>query len=140
MKKMIISAAWRALLLNAQGLAPREMPFPRRAIEMKPSRDQAMDNFVKAENSVHRSLPERALAESLGHAKAPLLTIIRAKCIDCSGASLAEVRRCSATKCALWPYRGGANPFRDSNPRAAENFRQLLGENPKNKNTPMSHA
>lgn len=33
---------------------------------------------------------------------------IREKCIDCSGGNKAEVRRCPATKCALWPYRMGA--------------------------------
>ena len=45
------------------------------------------------------------------HAKRPLLKVIREKCIDCSGGSLAEVRRCPVTKCALWPYRAGTDPF-----------------------------
>ena len=30
---------------------------------------------------------------------------IRAKCLDCSGGSPADVRRCSFTKCPLYPYR-----------------------------------
>ena len=37
---------------------------------------------------------------------------IRAKCLDCSGASISEVRKCTATDCALWPYRMGTDPFR----------------------------
>lgn len=41
-----------------------------------------------------------------------ILKVIRAKCIDCSGGSTAEVRDCAVTKCPLHPYRMGSNPFR----------------------------
>lgn len=35
-----------------------------------------------------------------------LLHAIRAKCRDCCGGSLSEVKRCSMrTECPLWPYR-----------------------------------
>jgi hypothetical protein len=46
------------------------------------------------------------------HEPASLLRVIRAKCIDCSGGSEAEVRKCTAIACALWPYRMATNPFR----------------------------
>lgn len=46
-----------------------------------------------------------------GHAKTPLLKAIRAKCLDCCCDNAAEVRRCTAVSCALWPYRAGKNPF-----------------------------
>ncbi len=36
---------------------------------------------------------------------------IRAKCIDCSGGNMAEVRKCVATACPLWPFRMGVNVF-----------------------------
>ena len=36
---------------------------------------------------------------------------IRAKCIDCSGGSATEARKCVAFKCPLWPFRMGRNPF-----------------------------
>lgn len=39
------------------------------------------------------------------------LTAIRAKCVDCSGGSPAEVRRCPNVHCTLWPFRMGSNPF-----------------------------
>lgn len=35
---------------------------------------------------------------------------IRAKCIDCSGDSAAEVRACDLEDCPLHPYRMGRNP------------------------------
>jgi hypothetical protein len=35
---------------------------------------------------------------------------IRAKCVDCSGGQLGEVRLCPVTTCALWPYRMGKRP------------------------------
>ena len=37
---------------------------------------------------------------------------LRAKCIDCAGGSPSEVRKCTATECALWPFRMGPSPFR----------------------------
>ena len=43
---------------------------------------------------------------------------IRAKCVDCG--NQAEVARCTAVGCALWPFRMGKNPFsnRKGNPAA----------------------
>jgi hypothetical protein len=38
------------------------------------------------------------------------LKAIRAKCLDCCGGSSAEVRKCTATACALWPMRIGTMP------------------------------
>jgi hypothetical protein len=38
------------------------------------------------------------------------LAAIRAKCIDCAGGSAAEVRKCVATACPLWPLRMGVKP------------------------------
>lgn len=37
---------------------------------------------------------------------------IRAKCLDCSCDSAAEVRKCPVTDCALYPFRFGKNPYR----------------------------
>jgi hypothetical protein len=46
----------------------------------------------------------------LGHPQSPLKAI-RAKCVDCSGGSVAEARRCALTHCVLWAFRMGRNPF-----------------------------
>jgi hypothetical protein len=35
---------------------------------------------------------------------------IRAKCIDCSGGYLGEVRLCPVTACPIWLYRMGKRP------------------------------
>lgn len=45
------------------------------------------------------------------HAAQPILKVIRAKCLDCSGGSRSEAAACTAVGCALWPYRLGSNPF-----------------------------
>lgn len=37
---------------------------------------------------------------------------IRAKCLDCCCDSNNEVKYCTVTHCALWPYRLGRNPYR----------------------------
>jgi hypothetical protein len=43
---------------------------------------------------------------------ATALTMIRRRCLDCAQASAAEVKRCEATTCSLWPFRLGRNPNR----------------------------
>lgn len=58
-----------------------------------------------------RSMPADEL-RFLGHVGGPILEVLRAKCVDCSGGSAAEARKCTVTRCALWPYRTGGNPFR----------------------------
>lgn len=45
---------------------------------------------------------------------------IKAKCLDCSGGIRAEVRRCSATNCPLWPYRLGTEQKNVGNSETAE--------------------
>ena len=47
---------------------------------------------------------------TLGGPESPIKAI-RAKCLDCSGNNAAEVRKCVAASCALWPFRMGRNPF-----------------------------
>ena len=47
---------------------------------------------------------------SLGTPESPIKTI-RAKCIDCSGGSETEARKCVAIGCSLWPFRMAHNPF-----------------------------
>lgn len=37
---------------------------------------------------------------------------IRAKCLDCSGGDRKEVSHCPITKCPLYPFREGKNPYR----------------------------
>ncbi len=46
-----------------------------------------------------------------GHAKKPLLKVIRKKCLDCCCGQHSEVRKCPVTDCPLWPYRMAENPF-----------------------------
>jgi hypothetical protein len=46
----------------------------------------------------------------LGGPQTPIRAI-RAKCLDCCGGNAAEVRKCTAVGCALWPFRMGHNPF-----------------------------
>jgi len=36
---------------------------------------------------------------------------IRVKCLDCCCYNAAEVKRCTLTKCMLFPFRMGKNPF-----------------------------
>lgn len=40
------------------------------------------------------------------------LKAIRAKCLDCCCGSVAEVRKCTAVGCPLYPFRFGSNPYR----------------------------
>jgi hypothetical protein len=42
----------------------------------------------------------------------PPMKAIRAFCLECAGASPAEVRKCAAVRCPLWPLRMGRWPGR----------------------------
>lgn len=53
--------------------------------------------------------------QQAGIAGHPLLDVIRAKCLDCCVEQADEVRKCVAVACPNWPYRMGANPFRNQN-------------------------
>lgn len=58
---------------------------------------------------------------------------VRAKCLDCCGESPAEVRRCGAVDCALWPFRMGTDPFRapmseERRAEASERFKAMHAE------------
>jgi hypothetical protein len=54
------------------------------------------------------------------------LKAIREKCIDCCCGSAAEVRKCVAVDCALWPYRMGTNPFRKKRELSAKQKRERV--------------
>jgi hypothetical protein len=74
-------------------------------LELSTSGDAAGQNVGKLPRSV-------ALHDlrDLGHPTSPIKAI-RAKCIECSGGSVAEARRCHLTYCPLWAFRMGHNPF-----------------------------
>ena len=57
-------------------------------------------------------MSEREHLTALGHAPMPVLKAIRAKCVDCSGGNRAEVADCLVRTYALYPFRGGINPWR----------------------------
>jgi hypothetical protein len=53
------------------------------------------------------------------------MNAIREKCIDCCCGNAAEVRKCVAVDCRLWPYRMGTNPFRKKRTLSAEQKREM---------------
>ena len=57
------------------------------------------------------------------------LKAIRAKCVDCCCGNKAEVRRCTAEKCNLHPYRMGHRPkgYKDT---PEDEFSENTPENP----------
>ena len=65
--------------------------------------------------------------EAAGVMRQPVLSAIRAKCIDCCGGMLSEVRDCTITSCALWPFRFNHNPFRVGREMSDEQ-RQAAGD------------
>ena len=57
-----------------------------------------------------REVPSAILSRY--HREANPLKALRARCLDCCCGSSAEVRKCTAVACPLWPFRMGTNPFR----------------------------
>ena len=55
------------------------------------------------------------------------LKAIREKCLDCCCGNAAEVRKCIAVDCPLWPFRMRTNPFRKKRKLTAEQ-KQAMAE------------
>jgi hypothetical protein len=63
-------------------------------------------------NSRTRRPELRQAAEDSGIQPQQPLQAIRETCVECSGGSRAEVARCTARSCPLWPFRFGLDPWR----------------------------
>ena len=57
--------------------------------------------------------------------KSPLKAI-RAKCLECSNESPAEVKICSIENCYLFPFRLGKNPYRTKRIYTEEQKKKLI--------------
>lgn len=76
---------------------------------MKPHQElDPIDNATRGRDPREMSVEE---LNELGHHKRSLLSAIRQNCIECCGGYTAEVRRCGAIECPMWPYRMNNNPF-----------------------------
>src|SRR5262249_46684144 len=64
----------------------------------------------------------------MGLEPAPVLKAIRAKCLDCSGGSHAEIADCLVKSCALYPFRMGKNPWRAQASEAQRAARRRTGQ------------
>lgn len=78
-----------------------------------------MTDLIKDDIGVDPRTLTKEQKDALPHIKSPIKAI-RAKCMDCCIGQEAEVRKCTATSCALWPFRFGKNIFstRKGNPNA----------------------
>jgi len=83
----------------------------------------AIDLEVKNANRENRevSLSAEQLTQ-LGHHKRPLTKVLRAFCLRCMGGDRAQVRKCTAVRCELYPYRLGRNVYsgRKGNPSSLQ--------------------
>jgi hypothetical protein len=64
---------------------------------------------------------------SLGHVRMSAQQALRLRCIDCSGASAAEVRLCTHVQCPAWPFRMGRSPWRAPASEAQREWGRRLG-------------
>ena len=80
-------------------------------MKMKRTSNTAPDKQLTLEETKGRDprdFPKEAW-EDLGFQLEPMKAI-RAKCIECSGRSRAEVRKCQVTSCRSYPLRMGHRP------------------------------
>lgn len=56
------------------------------------------------------------------------LKAIRKHCLDCGEGSANEVKLCPVTRCALYPFRFGKNPYRAKR-ELSEERKQAMAEN-----------
>lgn len=62
----------------------------------------------RSEIATRTGLRREGRAKTLGIPKP--LKAIRLKCLDCTNHQVQEIRDCTITTCALWPYRMGKYP------------------------------
>lgn len=53
---------------------------------------------------------------------------IKRYCIDCSGGSITDAKKCRYTDCPLHPYREGKSPNRRLSPKQSANARERLAQ------------
>ena len=74
---------------------------------------EEMETEVETEDGEIESEDESLRIEGY---KGPVITspmkAIKAHCIECCGGVYAEAKKCTATKCPLWCFRMGKNPYR----------------------------
>lgn len=74
-------------------------------------------SHIEADNGNIAGLDPRNISRNdllaLGHPTSPIKAI-RAHCVDCSGGSTSEARKCTVIDCPLWPLRMGVNVFHAS--------------------------
>jgi hypothetical protein len=61
----------------------------------------------------------------LGHQPMSPGRALRLRCLDCCGGQPTEVRACTAVRCPAWPFRMGANPWREVSDAKREAGRRL---------------
>ena len=60
------------------------------------------------------------------HGEKNPLKALRARCLDCCCHQPKEVRKCSAVSCSSWPFRMGANPFREKRVLSPEQKQEMV--------------
>lgn len=63
-----------------------------------------------------------------GHKPMSPLKALRLRCVDCCGDQLSEVRLCPVIACPSWPFRMGANPWRQKPSEAQHRNARALAE------------
>lgn len=61
----------------------------------------------------------------IGHVPMSPIEALRARCLDCCGGSVAEVRYCTARKCPSWPFRMKTSPWREKRAMSDEGRARL---------------
>lgn len=81
--------------------------MPKRTIPIKPAVQPRQDAEGSAPKVDYAAVVARYKGKVDNRASA-----IRAFCVECCCGVLSEVRNCAVTKCALYPFRNGEDPFR----------------------------
>jgi hypothetical protein len=71
-----------------------------------------------------RKVPSEIL--SLYHREKNPLKALRARCLDCCCDQPSEVRKCVSVECPNWPFRMGANPYRQKRTLSPEHKERMV--------------
>ncbi len=64
--------------------------------------------------------------KALGHKPMTPIQALRARCVDCCGGLVQEVRYCTARRCPSWPFRMGTSPWRAERAPLTDEQKEVL--------------
>ena len=87
--------------------------------------DETMDNMDEEFADVDETSTDTIVEGYTGEKITSVLKAVKKHCLDCCAYQRDEVKLCPSTRCTLWPFRFGKNPYRKKKEYTEEQLEAL---------------